>query len=389
MFKFSAVVATGLVLASTLAAEAADPVKVGMVLTLSGPPAAIGQQIRNGFELALDQMGGQLGGRPVELIVQDDELKPDVAVTKANALVERDNVDFVVGPVFSNILQAIIKPITKSGTILISPNPGTSDFAGKGCNPNFFVASIQNDQAPKALGDYANAHGIDKIVAITPNYQAGRDMVNGFKRSYKGELIDEIYVPLNQMDFSAELTRLAVQQVPAIFTFLPGGMGINFVKQFNQAGLSDKVAVLSMFTADEVTLPAQKEAALGMLGGSHWAPDLDNAENKQFVDAYIKTFDEVPGTFAANAYDIAHMIDAALKQTGGDTADLDALRKALETVEFDSVRGAFKFNTNHYPIQDVIVTGVGQRADGRFQTEYKETIYTNDADPYAGECVMK
>ena len=220
----------------TTAAGAQEKLKIGVIATLSGPPAVLGQQLRNGIQLAVKDLDGKLGGREVEVIVQDDELKPDVAVSKAKALIERDKVDFVVGPIFSNILQAIFKPVTDAGVILISPNAGTSNFAGKECNANFFVTSYQNDQAFGVAGKYAQDAGLKKIFLIAPNYQAGRDALAGFKSFYKGEIADEVYVPLGQPDYSAELAKIAAASPGAIYVFLPGGMGINFVKQFRQAG---------------------------------------------------------------------------------------------------------------------------------------------------------
>ncbi len=242
-------------------AGAQEKLKIGVIATLSGPPAVLGQQLRNGVQLAVKTLGGQLGGREVEVIVQDDELKPDVAVTKVKALVERDKVDFVVGPIFSNVLQAIFKPVTEGGAILISPNAGTSNFAGRECNPNFFVTSYQNDQMFGVAGKHAQDAGIKKVFLMAPNYQAGRDALAGFKSYFKGEIADEIYVPLNQLDYSAELSKIAAAKPAAIYVFLPGGMGVNFVKQFRQAGLADKTTFLSAFTVDESTLPAQQDAA--------------------------------------------------------------------------------------------------------------------------------
>ena len=255
----------------------------------------LGTQLRNGFMLGIKKLGGKLGGREVEVIVQDDELKPDVAVNKVKAFVERDKVDFVVGPIFSNILQAILKPATDGGAILISPNAGTSNFAGKECNPNLFVTSYQNDQNHEVLGKYAQDKGIKKAFIMAPNYQAGKDSLAGFKRYFKGEVVDEVYVPLNQLDYSAELSKIAAAAPEAIFVFLPGGMGVNFVKQFRQAGLADKITFLSAFTVDEGTLPAQQDAALGFFGGSNWAPNLDNPENKKFVADYEKDYNHGAG----------------------------------------------------------------------------------------------
>src|SRR5437868_5788728 len=370
-------------------ATAQDKLKVGILTTLSGPPAALGAQQRNGFQLALKTLGGKLGGREVELIVQDDELKPDVAVSKAKALVERDKVEFVVGPVFSNILIAMMKPVTDSGTFLISPNAGTSNFAGKDCNPNFFVTSYQNDQNHEVLGKYAQDAGIKKAFIMAPNYQAGKDALTGFKRYFKGEVLDEVYVPLNQLDYSAELSRIAAAAPEAVFVFLPGGMGVNFVKQFRQAGLADKVMFLSAFTVDESTLPAQQDAAIGFFGGANWAPNLDNPQNKDFVAAFEKEYGAVPGSYAFQAYDAALLIDSALKATGGKTDNKDALRAALQKADFKSLRGGFKFNTNHYPIQDFYLVKVAKRSDGKYQTEIVQKVFENYSDPHVKDCSMK
>src|SRR4051794_4891444 len=386
MKKMMLVAALGLIATQ---AAAQEKLKVGILTTLSGPPAALGVQQRNGFQLALKNLGGKLGGREVELVVQDDELKPDVAVGKAKAFVERDKVEFVVGPVFSNILQAIMKPATDGGAILISPNAGTSNFAGKDCNANFFVTSYQNDQNHEVLGKYAQDKGMKKVFIMAPNYQAGKDALSGFKRYFKGEVLDEVYVPLNQLDYSAELSKIAAAAPEAIFVFLPGGMGVNFVKQFRQAGLADKITFLSAFTVDEGTLPAQQDAALGMFGGSNWAPNLDNPQNKAFVDAYLKEYNAVPGSYAFQAYDAALLIDSALKATGGKADNKDAVRKEMEKANFTSLRGKFKFNTNHYPIQDFYLVKVAKRPDGKYQTEIAEKVFTDYADPHVKDCAMK
>ncbi|MGE3150353.1 MAG: ABC transporter substrate-binding protein [Pseudorhodoplanes sp.] len=386
--------AYGLFLASAVilaagSAEAQDKLKIGIITTLSGPPAALGTQLRNGFQLAVKTLGGKLGGRDVDLVISDDELKPDVAVSKVKAMVERDKVDFVVGPIFSNILQAIMKPATESGGFLISPNAGTSNFAGKECNANFFVTSYQNDQNHEVLGKYAQDKGMKRVFIMAPNYQAGKDSLAGFKRYFKGEVVDEVYVPLNQLDFSAELSKIAAASPEAVFVFLPGGMGVNFVKQFRQAGLADKIVFLSAFTVDESTLPAQQDAALGFFGGANWAPNLDAPGNKEFVAAYEKEYGAVPGSYAFQAYDAALLIDSALKQTKGDVANKDALRSALAKADFKSLRGAFKFNTNHYPIQDFYLVKVAKRADGKFQTEIVQKVFENYSDPHVKDCGMK
>ena len=370
------------------AAQAQEKVKIGVIATLSGPPAVLGQQLRNGVQLAVKTLGGKFAGREVELIIQDDELKPDVAVTRVKAMIERDKVDFVIGPIFSNVLQAIFKPVTE-GTILISPNAGTSNFAGKECNANFFVTSYQNDQVFAVAGKHAQDTGLKTAFLMAPNYQAGRDALAGFKSFFKGEVADEVYVPLGHLDYSAELSKIAAAKPDAVYVFLPGGMGVNFVKQFRQAGLADKTIFLSAFTVDESTLPAQQDAALGFFAGANWAPNLDNAANKKFVADYEKEFGAVPATYAFQAYDAALLIEGALKLTGGKTDDKDALRAALKKANFVSLRGGFKFNNNNYPIQDFYLVKVAKRADGKFQTEIEKKIFSDYADTHAKDCAMK
>src|SRR6476469_8917809 len=388
MKTFVLLAAAAVILGGT-GAQGQEKLKIGIIATLSGPPAVLGQQLRNGFNLAVKSLNGKLGGREVEIIVADDELKPDLAVNKVKTLVDRDKVDFVVGPIFSNVLAAIMKPATEGGAILISPNAGTSNFAGKECNPNFFVTSYQNDQNHEVMGKYAQDAGMKKVFLMAPNYQAGKDAIAGFKRYFKGEIADEVFVPLGQLDYSAELTKIAAASPDAIFVFLPGGMGVNFVKQFRQAGLADKVKFLSAFTVDESTLPAQKEAAVGFFGGANWAPTLDNPQNKKFVADYEKEYNAVPATYAFQAYDAALLIDGALKLTKGNTSDKDALRAALMKANFTSLRGPFKFNTNHYPIQDFYQVKVAQRADGKFETQIDKKVFAGYSDPYAKDCPMK
>jgi branched-chain amino acid transport system substrate-binding protein len=389
MGKFTGVVAAALLattgLAGQAAAQSGDPLKVGLVLTLSGPAAVLGEQARNGFMLALEEMGGTLGGVPTEVSVVDDELKPDVAATKARELVERDGATFVVGPIFSNILLAIAKPVTDGGAFLVSPNAGTSNFAGKECNPNLFVVSYQNDQVHEVLGKYAEDEGYGRLFLMAPNYQAGKDALAGVKHSYKGEVVAELYTPLGQLDFSSELAQIAAYQPDAVYVFMPGGMGVNLVKQYRQAGL-EGIPFLSAFTVDETTLPAQQDAAVGFFGGANWAPDLDNEVSKAFVAAYEAKFGAVPGTYAMQAYDAARLIASAVKAAG--TADRDALRDALKRADFTSLRGDFSFGNNHYPIQDFYLVQVAKRDDGKYETRIVKKIFDDYQDNYAAECEM-
>ena len=374
--------------AATLSVAAEDKVKVGLIVTLSGPPAVLGGQVRDGFNLAVKTLGGKLGGLDAEVAVVDDELKPDVAVNKVKGLLERDQVNFVVGPVFSNVLLAIEKPVTESNTFLISPNAGTSNFAGKQCNPNLFVTSYQNDQVHEVLGKYAQDKGYKSAFLLAPNYQAGKDALAGFKRDFKGEIVDEVYTPLGQLDFSAELAKIAADKPEALFTFMPGGMGVNLVKQYRQAGLAS-IPFLSAFTADESTLPAEKDDAIGFLGGANWAPDMDNPQSKAFVKAYEAAYNSVPGTYAMQAYDAATLIDSAIKGTGGNLSDKDALRAELKKANFTSLRGKFKFGVNNYPIQDFYLVKAAKRPDGKYETEIVQRVFEDYVDHYASECAMK
>ena len=297
---------------------------------MSGPAAALGQQVRDGFALGVKDLGGKMAGRDVEVIVVDDELKPDAAVTKVKGLLERDKVDFVVGPIFSNILQAIHKPVTDTKTFLISPNAGPSSYAGKNCSPFFYVTSYQNDQVHEILGKVAQDRGYKRVYVMVPNYQAGKDSAAGFKLDYKGEIVEESYVPLGTLDFQVELSKIASLKPDAVFTFMPGGMGVSLVKQYKQAGLADKIPVLSAFTVDELTLPAQQDAAVGMFGGADWAPNLDNPQSKKFVAGYEAAYNSVPGTYAMQGYDAAMLIDSAVKAVKGDLANKEAVAAALE-----------------------------------------------------------
>src|ERR1700742_1989104 len=367
-------------------ALAQEKLKIGVIVTLSGPAAALGQQVRDGFNLAIKDLGGKMAGRDVEVVIADDELKPDGAVTKVKGLLERDKVDFVVGPIFSNILQAIHKPVTDNKTFLISPNAGPSSYAGKNCSPLFYVTSYQNDQVHEILGKVAQDRGYKRVYILEPNYQAGKDSAAGFKLDYKGEITEESYIPLGTLDFQVELSKIASQKPDAVFTFMPGGMGVSLVKQYKQAGLADQIPVLSAFTVDESTLPAQQDAAVGMFGGATWTPGFDKPHSKKFVASYEAAYNSVPGVYAMQGYDAALLIDSAVKAVKGNLAEKDAVAAALKKADFASLRGNFKFNVNGFPIQDFYLTKVAKRADGKFQTEIVRKVFENYGDRYAKDC---
>ncbi|MCA3426515.1 MAG: ABC transporter substrate-binding protein [Roseomonas sp.] len=371
-----------------LHAQPAGGVKIGLVAVQTGPQAALGTQLRDGFLMGLRHLNGRLGGLTAETVMIDDELRPDVAVTKVRTALERDRCDFIVGVVFSNILQAIMRPVTESNTFLISTNAGPSTFAGRGCNPFFFATSYNNDQVHAVIGQVCEDQGYKRVFVLVPNYQAGRDAVAGFKSRFKGEVVDEVYVPLTQLDFAAELAKIAAARPDAIFTFMPGGLGVNLVRQYRQAGLAH-IPFLSTFTVDEATLPAQQDAAVGFFSGSNWAPNMDNPANRRFVSDFEAAFNYVPASYAAQAYDGAMLLDSAIRRAGGRLADKDALRAGLRAADFTSVRGNFKIGANHFPVQDFWLTRVAKRPDGKFQTEIVRKVLENNVDPWAAECRMR
>ncbi|MGZ5840638.1 MAG: ABC transporter substrate-binding protein [Xanthobacteraceae bacterium] len=386
---FRGFIAAVAVVVSVNAAAAQDKIRIGLIYTLSGPPSVLGQQSKNAFELAVKDLGGKMGGKEVELFVADDGLKPEVAIQKVQELLERDKVDIVVGPIFSNMLQAIHKPVMDSGKILISTNAGASSFAGAACNPNFFVTSYQNDPIYETLGKVANDKGYKRVYALVPNYQAGKDALAGFKSTYKGTIVEESLVPLNSLDFQADLSKLSSLKPDALFTFMPGGLGIRLIKQMSQAGLKGKFPIISAFTADEATLPVLGEDADGIFGALTWAPTTDNPQNKKFVAAYEAAYHAIPASYAMQAYDAAMLIDSAVRATKGNVSDTKALSAALKKADFKSLRGPFKFNVNGYPIEDFYLTKVIKRADGKYQTSIVEKVLASNADPYAKDCKPK
>ena len=379
-------------MASLLAATAVPAmaeVKIGFLATLSGSAAALGQDQYDGFMLALEQKGGKLGNVPVKIFKEDDQLKPDLGVQLVQKLIERDKVDLVTGVTFSNVMMAIAKPLETSGSVLISSNAGPAQLAGKGCNANFFFTSFQNDDQAEVMGKYANDKGYKKVMLLAPNYQSGKDQLAGFKRQFKGAVVAEVYTQLNQPDYSAELTQLQALNPDAVFTFFPGGMGVNFIKQMSQNGLLNKIPLLTASTVDGTTLPALKDMALGTLGGAPWGPDLANPANQAFVKAFEQKYKRIPSQYAAQAYDSALVIDSALTKTKGVASDKAALRAAIKSADFQSVRANFKFDTNGFPIQDLGVFQVAKDAQGRVSLKKIATPLPAHRNAYVGECALK
>ena len=379
-----------LLMAATISAAmivgtaSADTVKIGYMTTLSGGAGIIGKQMQNAVKLAMEHTGGKLGGVDAEVIFVDDQRKPDVAKQIANRLIKSDRVDVVAGVIWSNLLMAIHKQVTRSDTLLISSNAGPSPLAGGGCHKNFVSMSWQNDQTPEGMGKYMQDSGVSSVYLMAPNYQAGKDMLAGFKRHYTGEIVGEVYTKLGQTDFQAELSALRAAKPAATFVFQPGGMGINFVKQWNQAGMNDLSKLYTVFTVDAVSLPALKDTALGVIATQTWSPDLDNPMNKKFVADYKGKHGGYPSFYAAQAYDTMMAIDYAIGKAG--SADTEAMRAVLAGGEIPTTRGILQMNSNQFPIQNVYLREVVLDSDGVATTKVIDTVFENHGDAYAKDC---
>ncbi len=373
----------------SLPAQATDTVRVGFVTTLSGPAGIIGKHMKDAADLALSLLGGKIGGKPAEIVYADDQFKPDVGRQVTDELLKRDKVDFLTGYIWSNVLLASYQPAIQSGKIVISANAGPHQIAGSQCAPNFFSASWQNDQTPEAMGKFMQDQGMNDVYMIAPDYAAGRDMMTGFKRYFKGKVAAEIYTKFGQSDYQVEISKIRDANPKAVFAFLPGGMGIQFVKQYAQAGLREAIPLYSAFTADETTLPAIGEAASGNFEVGFWAPDLDTPRNKEFVAAFREKYGYYPSYYAAQSFDAITMIDHAVKAVNGDTANMQGMIAALEKADFPSVRGAFKYNKNHFPIQDFYLLRIGKDKDGKFVRMIEKKVFDDHADSYADQCNMK
>jgi branched-chain amino acid transport system substrate-binding protein len=372
-------------------ATAADTIKIGFVNTFSGPSAAIGNDARNGFELALDHIGRRMDGRPVEVIYEDDQQKPEVGKQKTEKLIQSDKVDFLAGYNWSNVLLASLKPAVDSKTFLIGTNAGPSQLAGELCSPYVFLTSWQNDQTPAAMGLYMNQKGIKSAFLIGPNYAAGKDRLAGFKSTFKGEVLGEEYtVWPTQLDFSAELSKARSSKAESIFVFFPGATGVQFLNQYVQAGLKRQMPLYTDGIIDELSLPLQKENALGILGAMEWVNDLPNEENKRFVADYRKKHPDLrPSLYAAQAYEGAQLINSAVVAVNGNLSKKDAMKAEMEKANFRSVRGSFKYGNNHVPIQDFYLIDVVKDANGELSLKTVATIVKDDQDRYHDKCPMK
>ncbi|MEN9560123.1 MAG: hypothetical protein RLZZ502_1334 [Pseudomonadota bacterium] len=381
--------ALAVAVAGAMAVQAQSPVRIGFVGELSGPQGALGQDQYDAFMMLVEANGGKLGGVPVQIFKEDSQLKPDVANQVVDKLLEKDKVQIITGVTFSNIMMAVHKKITDKGVFLIGSNAGPSPIAGAACSPYQFITSWQNDNQAEVVGQYATNMGYKNVIGMAPNYQAGKDFVAGFKRYFKGNLADEIYTTLNQVDYSAELAQVASKNPDAIYVFYPGGMGVNFARSFAQSGLKGKVVMLSTSTLDGSTLPALQDAALGGRSGTFWGPDFANPVSQKFVADFEAKYKRIPSQYAAQSYDAALLLDSALGKVKGNVEDKKAFQAALKAADFKSLRGNFKFGENHFPIQDMYMFEVAKDAKGRVNLKTLGKALSAHVDAYAPQCKMK
>jgi branched-chain amino acid transport system substrate-binding protein len=390
LFRTSALLLALVAAAAAQTATAADKIKVGMVTTLSGAGAGLGVDIRDGFMLAMKHLDNKFGNLPVEVITGDDQQNPDAAKQMVEKMLKKDKVDLMTGIVFSNVMLAVGPAIFSNKTYYISANAGPSQYAGEQCNPYFFNVAWQNDNLHEVVGQQVNEKGFKSVALVAPNYPAGKDALAGFKRYYKGAVADEIYTKLGQLDYGTELAQLRASKAEAVYIFLPGGMGINFIKQFVDGGLSKNMQLFGPgFSADEDIIKAVGAPMLGMFNSSQWGHDMDNPQNKRFVADFVKEYGRLPSLYASQGYDAAMLMDGAVRTVKGKVEDKDALGKAIKAANFKSVRGAFKFNHNHYPIQNYYMRVIGKDGQGRITNRTLGLVFKDHADAYAAACKMQ
>ncbi len=386
MKKRIAAIAVAFVAASP--AFAANTVKIGLITTLSGPEGIQGKRMKDGADLALKELHGKMDGLKAEIIYGDDQFKPDVGRQVAVQMLKRDHVNFVTGVIWSNVLLAIRQPVLSSGTILVSANAGPAELAGRQCAPNFFSTSWQNDETPEAMGQFMTEHKITDVYLMAPNYAAGKDMLAGFKRYFKGKIAAEVYTKMGQSDYQAEITNIQAAKPKALFVFFPGGMGIQFMKQYLQSGLRDQIPLYSVFTLTEETLPAIGAAAIGDYSAGSWSYDLDYPANKKFVSDFRKTYGYMPSFVAAQSYDAINLIDSAVRAVHGDLKNTKGMLAAMDKANFASVRGPFKYNINHFPIENFYLLKIEKTADGAYVPRTEGVIFHDHKDAFYKECHM-
>ena len=376
-------------------AFAAETVKIGFITTLTTPAGVIGRDMVDAVNLAVEQIGGKMGGLDVALIIEDDGFKPEIGKQKTDKLVKQNDVDFVAGYIWSHVLLASRNSVLKADKFLISSNAGPSQLAGEACHENFFSTSWQNDQTPMAMGEVLNRKGVKSLYVMAPNYAAGKNMVAGVERTFKGDIVGRDMTKWGagaQLDFSAELAKAKASGTDGIFVFYPGKAGSAFIKQYMQSGLGATTPLYSVFTIDSLSLPrfqaANMEGVLGTFMTLFWAPDLDTPQNAKFVSGFKAKYGRYPSFYAAQSYDTIFLIKSAVEAVGGDLDDMDGMRAAMEKADFPSVRGAFRYGNNHMPIQNFYLREVVVDSDGVWTTSIVDTVYENHQDVYAKDCKL-
>jgi branched-chain amino acid transport system substrate-binding protein len=382
----AAVAAASLAVAPLAAAQ--QKIKIGFITTLTGPAGIIGKHMKDSVELAMDQLGNKMGGVPVEVIFGDDQFKPDVGVQVAEEMLKKHQVDIVSGIIWSNVMMAVVPVVTGAGKVMVGTNAGASPLAGKACHPQYFSTSWNNDQTPEAMGKFMQEQGINDVYVLAPNYQAGKDMVAGFKRYYKGRIVEEIFTTPGQQDYQAEITQLRAKNPKAAFVFYPGGMGVQFVRQYFQAGLRERIPLYSVFTVDETTLPALKESAIGQWETKFWSPDLKVPASEKYVAYFRKKYGYTPSFYGAQSYDGMLLIDAAVRANKGSLKDTKAVVMAMRKAKYDSIRGPFKWNVNQHPIQDFYLIRAEKRPGGDVEMRIQRKVFEDHKDSYYQECKM-
>jgi len=370
-------------------AGAQQKIKIGFITTLSGPAGVIGKHMKDSVDLALEHLGHKMGGVPVEVVYGDDQFKPDVGVQVAEEMLKKDQVDIVAGIIWSNVMMAVVPVVTGAGKVMVGTNAGASPLAGEQCNEAFFSTSWNNDESPEAMGQFLQESGVDNLYVLAPNYQAGKDMVAGLKRTYKRKIVEEIYTKPGQQDYQAEITQLRSKNPKAVFVFYPGGMGIQFVKQYVQAGLRERIPLYSVFTVDETTLPALKESAIGQYEARFWSPDINVPASKKYVADFEKKYGYTPSYYGAQSYDGMLLIDSAVRANKGSLKNRGAVIAAMKKANFKSIRGPFTYNVNHMPIQDFYLLQAVQGGKDGAHMQIKKKVFDKHKDSYWQSCKMK
>jgi len=370
-------------------AVAAEKIKIGLLVSLTGTWSLLGAEQERGMRAALKNLGGKMGGIPIEIIVIDDQSKPNIGVQNAKKLIELHKVDVITGATASSTLVAIAKPISDTGTFLISGNAGPSPLAGKGCLENVFVASWQNDSAAAAIGAHMSKVA-KKVYFLGANYQAGWDWVKGAIGTFKGKTAAKRFVPLGTVDFSSVVAQIRSSKADGVYAFVVGSALVAFVKQYDRSGMKRNVPLYSgMFLADDLTFKAQGKSAIGLVLSTHWYPNMDNAANKKFTTTFRSMYGRNPAMYAQQQYDAFMLIDSAVRAVKGKIENKKAFRTALRAANFQSTRGKFSFNNNHFPVQDYFIVKVVKNSKGKLEHKLVATALKDFKDPYAGKCAMR